>query len=135
MLPQNSLPSRSTLRRFGFLMSASTAFFFGALLPWIWQRSAPVWVGLIVLVFALLALIAPAALGPVYKSWMKIGSILGRINSVVLLTVVYYGIVLPMGLIMRGLGKDPLTKKTDARLTTYRLPSLATPRQQLEKPF
>ena len=52
-------------------------------------------------VLCLLALIMPNLLSPVYKVWMKIGNVLGRITSFLILSIIFYLIVMPIGLIYR----------------------------------
>lgn len=54
----------------------------------------------------LLALIAPGLLVPIYKVWMRLGAILGRINSFLILSIIFYCVVTPIGLVMRIFSKD-----------------------------
>ncbi|MFZ3089134.1 MAG: SxtJ family membrane protein [Nitrospirota bacterium] len=53
----------------------------------------------------LLALIAPGLLVPIYKAWMRLGAILGRINSFLILSIIFYCVVTPIGLIRRIFSK------------------------------
>ncbi len=54
----------------------------------------------------LLALISPGLLVPIYKTWMRFGVVLGRINSFLILSVIFYLVVTPIGLIRRIFSKD-----------------------------
>ncbi len=54
----------------------------------------------------LLALIAPGLLVPIYKAWMRLGAIIGRINSFLILSIIFYCVVTPITLIRRIFSKD-----------------------------
>ncbi len=58
--------------------------------------------------FVISTLAAPAALAPVYRWWMRIAEVLGWINTRVLLVLIYYLVVTPLGLIMRLARRSPL---------------------------
>jgi len=49
--------------------------------------------------------------------------------------LVFYGVVTPMGLVMRLLGKDPLARRLKPEDPSYRIKSEATHPKRLEKPF
>lgn len=66
-----------------------------------------------------LALVAPVALRPVHKVWMMVGALLGWINTRVILALVFYVIVTPLGLVLRACGKDPI--RTSVPNGSYRL--------------
>jgi hypothetical protein len=68
------------------------------------------------------ALIIPRALGPVYRVWMLVGETLGWINSRILLTVLFYVVLTPMGSIMRMLGKNTMRRAFDPSVESYRVP-------------
>ena len=70
------------------------------------------WIGFAIAILLLLfALIKPVALNPLRLVWDKIGHLLGTINTYVLLTVFYFLILSPLGMIMRLFGKDILKVK------------------------
>jgi hypothetical protein len=52
------------------------------------------------------ALIRPALLGPVNKMWLKAGHLLGRINSFIILSVIFYLIFTPMRLLLSTFSKE-----------------------------
>jgi hypothetical protein len=81
-----------------------------------------------------MALILPAALGPVYKVWMKFAEALGWVNTRIILSVVFYVIFVPLGIIMR-MFNDPMRRKFDAAAESYRIPSNAVKHENMEKPF
>jgi hypothetical protein len=57
--------------------------------------------------FFLLGLVAPAVLAPVAKRWARFAQAVGWVNTRILLALVYYGLVLPFGLVRRAVA-DPL---------------------------
>jgi hypothetical protein len=123
------------LRQFGPLTGAIVAVLFGLLLPWLFDRGLPWWPWVIAAPLVLLALVAPRGLAPVYRGWMAFGAVLGWINTRLILGLVFYLLLLPIGLVMRLLGHDPLRRRREDRVTTYRVPSAAPPPSHFERPF
>ncbi len=66
-----------------------------------------------------LGLTVPLILKPVYRVWMALAVVLGFVMTRVILTLVYYLVMTPIGLIMRLLGKDPLHRKPDPKAASY----------------
>lgn len=50
----------------------------------------------------------PSALQPLNKLWLKLGLLLGKIVTPIVMFAVYAIAVVPIGLILRALGKRPL---------------------------
>ncbi len=124
------------LRKFGFTTGAIVIVLFALLLPWIFDfDSMPRWPWIIASALWLPALLWPRLLNPVYRVWMKIGMALGWVNSRIILGLVFYALILPMGLVMRLFGKDPMRRKYDSSLKSYRIPSQREPRERMEKPY
>ena len=72
------------------------------------------------------ALLLPKSLGPIYRVWMIVGHALGWLNSRIILAVIYWGLITPMGLVMRLAGKDSMRRNYEKASDTYRV--LRTPR-------
>jgi len=70
--------------------------------------------------------IAPQLLAPAHMGWMRIGHILGWINTRILLGIVFYGLVTPIGLFFRLTGKDTVRQTFSEGSQSYRV--LRTPR-------
>ncbi len=64
-------------------------------------------------------LVAPGLLRPLYKPWMALALVLGFIMTRVILTVIFVFLFVPIGLLMRIFGKDPLRRKLDPNAKTY----------------
>ena len=127
--------SPAELRRFGLATGAIFAGLFGLLLPWLFGRALPWWPWAIAAAFWLPALIAPILLRPVYRGWMIAGGALGWVNTRIILGVVFVVVVVPIGLVMRLFRKDPLARRFDRSLPSYRVPSVPRPRDHFERPF
>ena len=76
-----------------------------------------------------LGLVLPASLRYVHQVWMKIGHVLGWINTRILLGVIFYGLITPMGLVMRLFGKDSMHHALVHEANTYRV--IRAPRSRL----
>jgi len=59
----------------------------------------------------LILLIAPVILYPFTFLWLTISDLMGKVMSKVLLTVIFFGLVFPVGLIRKAMGKDTLRLK------------------------
>jgi hypothetical protein len=70
-------------------------------------------------VFLLAGLVAYPVLRPVYIGWMKFAFVLGWINTRILLGLMFFLVVTPIGLILRLTGKDLLDQKIDRSAKSY----------------
>lgn len=123
------------LRNFGLLTGTIIAVLFGLLLPWLRSYSPPRWIWVVSGVMWSWSFLAPATLNPVYQIWMRIGLIIGWVESRIILSLVFYGLVVPMGILMRLGAKDPMNSKFNTHLKSYRLKSRILPKNRMEKPF
>lgn len=86
----------------------------------IWYGAAPRWWAAgIAAVFAVVAVMRPALLTGLNRQWTKLGVLLGKIVSPIALGVLFYGVLAPIGVVMRIAGKDPLRLKRDAGTASY----------------
>jgi len=84
-------------------------------------RAAPPrwWALAIALAFVLAAAVRPSLLSPLNRLWTRLGLLLGRLVSPVALFVVYCLAVVPTGLVLRALRKDPLRLRVDRGAKSY----------------
>ena len=122
------------LREFAFVTGAIVAGLFGLLLPWLFDAGLPIWPWIIFGVLALWGLILPKSLRPVYHGWMRFGLFMSRITTPLILGIVFYLIISPIGLIRRTFGTDPLRRDLDDA-DSYRVPSKRAPADHLKRPF
>ena len=122
-------------RKFGLTMGAMVVALFGLLIPWLFSLNYPRWPWLLAALLVTAALLAPRALQPVYAGWMKFGHVMNWINTRLILGVLFYGVFLPFGLVMRLFGKDPMHRRWDERVSTYRVKSYNDAKDSVERPF
>jgi hypothetical protein len=109
--------SSSSDRAFGLVFAAVFAII--ALWPWLFGGQVRVWSVILGTAFVLVACLWPAALAPLNRVWTRFGLLLHRIVSLVVLGVMFFVVITPMGLVMRTLGKDPLRLRFDRDARSY----------------
>jgi hypothetical protein len=133
-----SLHRRETLkpgsaRQFGFVMAG---FFVLLTLIWAWSASwllAALWLGIAV-AFALAAVLAPRALEPLNRLWFRLGLVLHAIVNPLFLGAMFFGVMTPIGLLMRVLGKRPIPLGFDDAASSYWV-ARATPPGPMTKQY
>ena len=93
-------------------------FFLISLYPLTNQENIRVWSLIISLIFLILGLLNSKILNPFNKLWFKFGMILGRIISPIIMSIIFFLVVTPIGLIMKLLKKDLLNLKFN-KTNTY----------------
>ena len=69
--------------------------------------------------FLTLALVKPALLAPLNRAWFRVALVLQHCVSILAMGILFYGVVTPTGLIMRGLRKDLLRLRYDQQASSY----------------
>jgi ABC-type uncharacterized transport system permease subunit len=82
-----------------------------------------------------LGAMAPQILKQVHGGWMKVGHVLGAINTKIILGIIYYLLITPMGLVMRLMGKDPMHRALTQGTDTYRIVRAPRPRHHMRNQF
>lgn len=131
----NKNPDKKELRNFGLITGGLTPVFFGLLLPWLFDRDFPAWPWIAGAILAAWALTVPMSLNPLYRVWMTMGFCLGWVNTRIILTVMFYFIILPVGVVMRLLGNDPMARSITGEQKSYRVTSSAPDKKHVEKPY
>ena len=106
------------LRLFGFAFGGGLSVL-GGLLWWRGITAVPPYLWGVAAVLWLLALLAPRALKPLEKVMATIFRAVTAALTAVLLTIFYFLIMTPIGLIMRVTRKDFLGKSFDREKTSY----------------
>jgi len=122
------------LRKFGITTAIIIAVLFGVIFPYLFDQSISIIPWSIFAVLILWALIIPKSLNPIYHIWMKIGLVLGWINTRIILGAVFYLIITPIGLFVRLIGKNPLNKPMPM-MDSYRVTSKPRSKKHMEKPY
>ena len=95
--------------------------FFAILVGYNWWHGGTAWplyLG-IVIAFLVVAWLWPKALAPLNRVWTKLGLLIGRIVSPIVLALMFYLVVTPVGLLMRLTGKDPLRLRRESSEGSY----------------
>ena len=82
-----------------------------AIYPLIYSGDLRIWSLIISLIFLILGLFDSKILYPLNKIWFKFGIFLGKIISPIIMGIIFFLVVTPIGLIMRLIGKDVLNLK------------------------
>ena len=107
----------SSNRSFGIVFFV--VFFLIALYPLINNEDIRIWSLVISLIFLILGLINSRILNPLNKLWFKFGILLGKIVSPIIMGIIFFLVVTPIGFIMRILGKDLLNLKFNSNKTYW----------------
>lgn len=127
--------STQELRKFGLILSSVFIGAFGLVFPLLLSKPIPTWPWIIGTIILLPTMAKADWLKVIYVPWMKVGHILGWINTRIILGVIFFVLITPTGLIRRLLGKDSLGLTFDKKATSYRKIVPAQSIQHMEKPF
>jgi len=90
-----------------------------ALYPVINNEEIRAWSLIVSLIFLVLGLLNSKILNPLNQIWFKFGVLLGRIISPLIMAIIFFFVVTPIGLIMRILGKDILNLRYNTKKTYW----------------
>ena len=116
MNPVDSLENQ--LRHFGLIMAGmfsliGAVFFFK---NWIIAAST---LGVLILFFAGMGLLAPMRLLPVHRKWMRFAEVVGNFNAKVILSLTYFLVFTPIRIVASIFREDPLSRKFEPDKETY----------------
>jgi len=77
----------------------------------------------------------PSVLATIHKGWMWVGHILGWVNTRILLGIVFYALVTPIGLVFRLMGKDTMRQAFAESSATYRVARSPRPHSHMKYQF
>ena len=92
-----------------------------------------VWSLIISLIFLILGSVNSKILTPLNKLWFKFGNFLGKIISPLIMGIIFFLVVTPMGFLMRMLGKDLINLKYN-KSDTYWIKK-SGPRSKMKNQF
>ena len=104
-------------RSFGLVFAGAFAVI-GAVKLWRGHVVGVVWCAA-ALVFLVLSIVRPMILAPLNHLWLKLGLLLYKVVNPLVMALMFYLTILPTGLLMRLLRKDPLHLKRDPQAYSY----------------
>jgi len=90
-----------------------------ALYPMLKGQDLRLWSLIISFIFLILGMINSSILSPLNKIWFKFGILLGNIISPIVMAIVFFGVVLPTGIVMKILRKDLIGLKKNNKNTYW----------------
>jgi len=111
-------PDKTTLRKFGITLAMILSFI--ALIQL--KKYNPMlssWFGIVSASILAISIISPIIILPIYVIIHTISKIIGWINTKILLSIVFFAIFTPIGLVLRLFNKDLLDKKIDKNARSY----------------
>jgi hypothetical protein len=126
---------RRELRHFGLGLAVLVVLVFWGLLPWLGDRPRPTWPLVTGGVVGALAVAWPAAIHPIYRLLLPVARVLGVVNTWLLLGAVFFGILLPVGWLLRRLGRLQYQTRFDPDAASYRIDVPKDHKVRLEEPF
>ena len=108
---------RGSDKNFGIVFGA--VFLIIALFPLLHGEPLRLWSATVSAVFFVIAFIKPTLLNKLNTLWFNFGMALGSIIAPIVMMIVYFITVVPIGLIMRAIGKDILNQKIDREAKSY----------------
>ena len=104
-------------RSFGVVMAVALAAI-TLLNAWHSGRLWP-WTGGLAALFLVAALLRPSILHPLNLIWLRFGLLLHKVVNPIVMALLFYGTVLPTGLVMRMMGRDLLRLKRQPDADSY----------------
>ena len=127
-------PETKELRNFGLLVGG--VFSVIGVWPMLW-RGEPLrlWAVIVGSLLIVAGGLAPTWLAPIHRGWMWIGHVLGWINTRIILGVIFYGLITPIGIVLRLLGKDTMRQSFSDASPTYRVNRQPRPSSHMKFQF
>jgi len=99
------------LKDFGITIGILFPLILGIIFPFIYGHQFQLWTLYIGIPLIFLGIFRPQSLIYLYKAWMNLGLVLGWINSRLILGLIFILILIPIAIVMRIFGYDPLKKR------------------------
>ncbi|MBU2881391.1 hypothetical protein KO525_09430 [Psychrosphaera sp. B3R10] len=129
-------PDLNELKSFALTMSWAFPVIFGAFLPWLFSYNWQLWPFAISVVLMSLYLVKPSFIYYPFKFWSVIGGVMGWINTRIILSLSFYILIAPLGVVLRYFGKLQYKSKMPTNATSnYVKPEAESSKNNLENPF
>lgn len=104
-------------RTFGLIFAGIFAVI--SFFPMLFGNEIRTWALIVSALFFIPAMVYPRVLFPLNKLWLKFGFFMHSIINPILMGLVFFLTVLPTGIILKILGKDPMHRKFESDSKTY----------------
>ena len=125
---------RKGLRGFALVSSGLIVGGFGLLLPWLLNVGWPTWPWILAAILTTIGFVTPMSLQQVYRLWMLFGILLSKITNPIIMGLVFFLMITPIGLVRRLLSSDPMARKFHNE-DSYRITCKKTSAKNMERPF
>lgn len=117
---RNTKSDKNELRQFGITMGIALGLL-GGLLLWRGKDYSP-YLLVLSIVFLFIGLVLPVLLKPIHKTWMTLATLMGWFMTRVIIIILFYLLVTPIGLMARLCGKTFLDTKFERNVNSYWIP-------------
>ena len=107
----------SSDRSFGLVFTA--VFVIVGLFPLLGDGPIRIWALIFAALFLAISFIRPTLLAPLNLVWFRFGMLLGKIVTPIVMGLLFFLTITPIGLIMRATGKDPLRTRLEPEAESY----------------
>jgi hypothetical protein len=108
---------QSSDRAFGLVFTG--VFLLVGLWP-LWGGAGPRWWALgLAGLFLVAGLAVPRVLRPLNRAWTRFGQLLHRVVNPVVMALLFFGVITPIGLLRRAVVRDPLRLARDPEAKSY----------------
>ena len=118
-LKMTSKISKEELRNFGYLIGFGLPLIIGWIIPSVFGHPFRLWTLWISIPTLIIGIFSPRILKKPFQYWMKLGNLLGYVNSHIILGIVFIFVLQPIAFLMRAFGYDPLRLK-NSKLLSYK---------------
>ena len=108
----------SSDRSFGLVFTV--VFLLIGVWPWLFgETGVRIWAMTVCGALLVVSIVLPRILAPANRAWARFGLLLHKVVNPLVMGLIFYLTVTPTGLIMRGLGKNPLKLKREPEADSY----------------
>jgi saxitoxin biosynthesis operon SxtJ-like protein len=118
--------SSSELRRFG-LTVGGIFLLLGGVSRWRGHVYPPLVFWVLGTLLVVPGLLVPTVLEPVRRGWMRFGMAIGEVNGRIILTVMFFLVIAPLGFVLRAFVRDPLDRSLADRKASNWIKRASTP--------
>jgi Saxitoxin biosynthesis operon protein SxtJ len=114
---RSEIAQSSSDRAFGIVFAV--VFLLIGVLPLVFGGAVRVWSVAVSAIFLAIALLRPVLLAPLNRLWTRFALLLHKIVSPVVLGIMFFVVITPMGWLQRAVGRDPLRLRFDREARSY----------------